>query len=118
VSAGSPAGCLQNRGSKIVAIDRLREIALKARRTRSGISDASRDEGDRRHPAPLAHVHVAQSLEEAAAAAGARSHTMTSAISATRMASGALVAVTIAPPKLDHRAKDHAPFRTFSGLKQ
>ena len=117
MSAGSPAGCLQNRGSKIVATDRLREIALKARRTRSGISDASRDEGDRRHPAPLAHVHVAQSLEEAAAAAGARSHTMTSAISATRMASGA-GRCDNRPPKLDHRAKDHAPCRTFSGLKQ
>src|SRR5882762_7093601 len=47
------ADLLQNGGPKFVGVDRLCQIALKARRTHAGVSQASRDEGDGRHPASL-----------------------------------------------------------------
>src|SRR5216117_410981 len=60
------ADLLQDGGPKFVAVDRLRQIALKARRTHVGVSQASPDEGDGRHPASLSDVHAAKPLEKLA----------------------------------------------------
>ena len=60
------AELLQDGGSKLVAVDRLRQIVLKPRRAHTGISHAASDEGDGRHPASLADVHVSKSLQELA----------------------------------------------------
>ena len=60
------AELLQDGGSKLVAVDRFRQIVLKPWRAHTGISHAARDEGDRRHTASLANVHVAKSLQELA----------------------------------------------------
>ena len=61
------AGEFGDRCPKLVAVDRLRQIALKARGAPAGIPHALRDDGDGRDPAPLADVHVAKPLEELAA---------------------------------------------------
>jgi hypothetical protein len=58
------AELLQDGGSKLVAVDRFRQIVLKPWRAHTGISHAARDEGDGRHTASLANVHVAKSLQE------------------------------------------------------
>jgi len=55
---------LQNGGPKFVAVDRLRQIALKARRTHAGVSQAL--PGDGRRPAPLPDVHATKPLEKLA----------------------------------------------------
>jgi hypothetical protein len=60
------AELLQDGGSKLVAVDRLRQIVLKSRRAHAGISHAARDEGDARYPASLADVQVSKSLQELA----------------------------------------------------
>src|SRR5438445_4410736 len=63
---GLVAGQLQDGGPKFVAVDRLRQIALKARRTHAGVSQASRDESNGRHPASVSDVYVAKPLEKLA----------------------------------------------------
>ena len=60
------ADLLQDGSPKFVAVDRLRQIALKARRTHVGVSQASPDEGDGRHPASLSDVQAAKPLEKLA----------------------------------------------------
>src|SRR5258705_10981558 len=60
------ADLLQDGAPKFVGVDRLRQIALKARRTHAGVSQASRDEGDGRNPASLTDVQVAKTLEKLA----------------------------------------------------
>ena len=55
---------LKDGGSKLVAVDWLRQIVLKPRRAHTGISHAARNEGDGRHTASVANVHVAKSLQE------------------------------------------------------
>jgi hypothetical protein len=58
------AELLQDGGSKLVAVDRFRQIVLKPWRAHTGISHAARDESDSRHTTSLANVHVAKSLQE------------------------------------------------------
>jgi len=60
------AELLQDGGSKLVAVDRFRQIVLKPWRAHTGISHAERDESDGRYPASLADVHVSKSLQELA----------------------------------------------------
>src|SRR6266850_5493220 len=60
------AELLQDGGPKFVAVNWLRQVALKARRTHAGFSQASRDEGDGRHPASLPDVQAAKPLEKLA----------------------------------------------------
>src|SRR4030095_6420378 len=60
------AGEIDDRRPELVAVDRLAQVALEARGAHAGIPQALGDERDRRHPAPLADVHVPQALEELA----------------------------------------------------
>jgi len=60
------AELLHDGGPKFVGVDRLRQIALKARRAHVGVSQASHDEGDGRHAASLSDVHAAKPLEKLA----------------------------------------------------
>ena len=58
------AELFQDGGSKLVAVDRFRQIVLKPWRAHTGISHAAPDEGDGRHAASLAYVHVAKPFDE------------------------------------------------------
>ena len=58
------AELLQDGGSKLVAVDRLRQIVLKSRRAHAGISHAARDEGDGRHRPSEADVEMPKLGEE------------------------------------------------------
>src|SRR4029450_8401318 len=60
------AGEIDDRRPELVGVGRLAQVALEARGAHAGIPQALGDERDRRHPAPLADVHVPQALEDLA----------------------------------------------------
>ena len=88
---------LQNGGPKFVAVDRLRQIALKARRTHASLKPCpARAMAGARRPCRTCMRRSRSRNSLSAASAEARSHTMTSAMRAMRMASTAPVAVMMA----------------------
>src|SRR5262245_29212339 len=64
VITGLLASRCENAGPERVAVDRLSQIVLKARRAPAGILQASRDERDGGHQASLSDLRVAKPLEK------------------------------------------------------